>query len=198
MCCQFCESANKYELKTVDFDHGLRKISLLILALPGTLIFMLLPLFLGAVTETFDFSDRQIGSLASADLFGFTLSAGSAVFWIRRVNWRYVMLAALLLLFAANLITILLSGFYSLTAIRFFCGFCGGTGIQYLYCLLYRYQSSTASSRNESGNSSCFGIGTYFSYYRICRRCWICRIMLCVGRRQPGVVACCDIRATPG
>ena len=140
MCYQFYESANKYELKTVDFDHGLRKLSLLILAVPGTLIFMLLPLFLGAVTETFDFSDRQIGFLASADLFGFTLCAGSAVFWIRRVNWRDALLAALLLLFAANLITILLSEFYSLTAIRFFCGFCGGTA--YSICIAYYTDTS--------------------------------------------------------
>ena len=119
----------------MDFDHRQRKLSLVILAVPGTLIFMLLPLFLGAVTETFAFSDRQIGVLASADIFAFTLASGCAVFWIRRANWRYTMLAALLLLFAANLITVLLSGFYSLTAIRFFCGFCGGTA--YSICIAY-------------------------------------------------------------
>ena len=79
----------------LDLDRGKTRISLVLLSIPATLIFFL-PLFLGAATNTFAFSEKQIGVLVNSDLIGSTIASGAAIFWIRLINWRYTMLAGLL------------------------------------------------------------------------------------------------------
>ena len=78
-------------------------VSLLVVAMMGASILTLLPLWVGALTEQGHFTQQQIGWLAAADVMGIFISSASAIFWVRKVPWRKVVLAGLLLFFAGNL-----------------------------------------------------------------------------------------------
>ena len=124
----------------MDLNRRQTRLSFVLLVFPGSLIWFLLPLFLGAATETFSLSERQIGLLASSDLIGYATTAVSAFFWVRGVNWRHTILFALLLLVVANLATVLLNGFLALVTIRLVCG--AASGIVASVCVAYFHDAS--------------------------------------------------------
>ncbi len=70
------------------------------------IMFLLLPLLVGAVAETIDTTPRQLGILASSDLFGFGMGSLVGLFWARKVNWRSAGLVLLVALLITNLFSI--------------------------------------------------------------------------------------------
>lgn len=81
--------------------------SSIILGLAGIFMFLILPLFVGAISKELALSEQQIGYLASADLFGFFLGSVSSLWWARKVNWKTTGIIALLVIILANELSII-------------------------------------------------------------------------------------------
>ena len=54
----------------------------------GALLFTVMPAFVGAMAESLNFSESQLGDVIAAFNVGFTAIAISAMFWIKRARWR--------------------------------------------------------------------------------------------------------------
>ena len=78
----------------------------IIMGLALILMFLLLPLLVGAVAEHIDITDQQLGWLASADLVGFFVAATAFVFFARKINWRWTAAGLLAALIALNFLSI--------------------------------------------------------------------------------------------
>ncbi len=70
----------------------------------GVLVFALLPVILGALSDSFDLSDLALGMTASSYYGSYALVTLLSAFWIRRVNWRAATLAGVALMILAMLL----------------------------------------------------------------------------------------------
>jgi predicted MFS family arabinose efflux permease len=100
--------------------------AVLAVAILGPAVFLILPAFVGALAETFGFSDAQLGLLASADLFGMGVAAATGLYWLRRWPWQRVVRPALLVVVLGNLAATVPDDFSSLVSIRLVVGCAGG------------------------------------------------------------------------
>lgn len=87
----------------------------------------LLPLLVGAATETLNLSAKQAGWLATADYAGIATAALLVSFIIRKVSWRVLAISALVPLIIVNLYSTTVDNFPTLLIARFLAEF--GTGI---------------------------------------------------------------------
>ncbi len=85
-------------------------IASIILGLGGIFMFILLPLFVNAISTDLALNSRQVGYLASADLFGFFLGSISSLWWARKVNWRVSGLIVLAMIILMNALSIRMMG----------------------------------------------------------------------------------------
>ncbi|HEY8570262.1 MFS transporter [Microbulbifer sp.] len=108
-------------------------LSLLFVAMMGSSILTLLPLWVGAFTDQGIFSAQQIGWLAAADVIGIFLSSASAIFWVRHVRWRRTVLSGMALFLIANLASIGNTDFGALMLVRVLAGI--GCGSAYAIAL---------------------------------------------------------------
>jgi len=92
----------------------------------GPAVFLILPAFVGALAETYGFTEAELGWLASADLAGMALAAPTALYWRTRWNWRWVAALSTLWIVSGNIATIAATGFGSLLAVRLTVGFGSG------------------------------------------------------------------------
>ncbi|MBT8070505.1 MAG: MFS transporter [Gammaproteobacteria bacterium] len=88
-------------------DHKLAILSAVVLSALGAMFYNLLPLFVGVAQDYRQLDNRSVGALSSMFFAGHTLTASSAFFWIRRINWKRIALLSLCvagtaLLFAAD------------------------------------------------------------------------------------------------
>lgn len=93
----------------------------------GSIVFLLLPMLIGAFTENLSLSATQVGLLGSADMTGMFIAAVVATAWIRRYNWRVVAALACGLLIICHLLSGFVQVFVPLFLIRVFAGFAGGS-----------------------------------------------------------------------
>ena len=93
----------------------------------GSIVFLLLPMLIGAFTENLSLSTTQVGLLGSADMAGMFLAAAVATAWIRRYNWRAVAALACGLLIICHLLSGFVQAFVPLFLIRVLAGFAGGS-----------------------------------------------------------------------
>jgi predicted MFS family arabinose efflux permease len=93
----------------------------------GSIIFLLLPMLIGAFTEKLMLSPLQVGWLGSADMIGMFVAAVIAMFWIRSANWRLMATLAGGLLIACHLISGFTQDFVPLFVVRILAGFAGGS-----------------------------------------------------------------------
>lgn len=104
--------------------------SSLLLGWAGIFMFLILPLFVGAVSEEMNLDAQQVGYLASADLFGFFLGSVSSIGWARRVNWRMFGILALVMITIANVLTFTLAvGFSIFLILRVLSGIGQGAAV---------------------------------------------------------------------
>jgi predicted MFS family arabinose efflux permease len=87
--------------------------------------FNIQPMYLGALADHLGFSAAQLGLIAGAEIAGSALAGVVAVSWVRRWNWRWVALAALLALGAGNLASAYATRFEVLIVLRSLTGFFG-------------------------------------------------------------------------
>jgi DHA1 family inner membrane transport protein len=98
----------------------------------GALTILVMPGFLGVMVEAFGFNDRQLGLLASVQIFTNAIATGVTTVAISRINWRLLGLAAMVILAAGNVLSILMPGFSGILVARCIAGI--GEGIAIAVC----------------------------------------------------------------
>ena len=103
------------------------KTSIVLLGALGAVVFNLLPLFIGAASDSLNLDHAQAGLLGSAYLAGYGVMIASGIFWVDRLPWRAVLTVALIsgagLFFAITRV----EGFAAVTALVIGCGMSLGT-----------------------------------------------------------------------
>lgn len=102
-------------------------------AMMGAAVTILMPLVVGAFSDSGAFSEQQVGFLTAADVAGILLASISAFFWVRRCHWQRWIQISLLLFIGMNLLTLFTSQFPALLLVRFLAGV--GCGIGYSIAL---------------------------------------------------------------
>jgi len=95
-------------------------------AVVGVIAYMFLPLMLGGLADDLGFTNKQLGFIGAAEAAGMGIANAVAVFWIRRSNWRTIIVWASLLMIVSNLASMLISTFPLMLAARLVDGFAGG------------------------------------------------------------------------
>jgi len=108
-------------------DRPAAVLAVTILGVVGSIVFLLLPLLVGAFTEELGLDARAVGTLASADMAGMFAAAAAATLWVRRADWRRVALAAAGGLAACHLTSAFVTGLAPLLLLRGAAGLAGGT-----------------------------------------------------------------------
>lgn len=112
---------------TLRVDRPAAIFAVTVLGVVGSIVFLLLPLLVGAFSEELKLDSGQVGYLASADMVGMFLAAVVATLWVRRSDWRAVAVIAAALLIACHLLSAFLDSWTSLLAVRVAAGFAGGS-----------------------------------------------------------------------
>ena len=110
-----------------EVDHRLSIGAAICVFVLGSLNFPLLPMIVGAISDGLALSSKQIGLIASADMFGMFLAALLALYWVRRRDWRTMALLFSTLLLVSHLVSSQLTEFWQLLPARLLAGFCGGS-----------------------------------------------------------------------
>ncbi|MDU0113239.1 MFS transporter [Psychrosphaera aquimarina] len=103
-------------------------LGLLLVAMMGAAVTTLMPLMVGAYSDSGHFTTQQVGWLTSADVAGILIASATAFLWGRRVNWRVVTSLGLLIFIACNIASTHITDFSHLMMIRFVAGVaCGAS-----------------------------------------------------------------------
>lgn len=109
-----------------EIDRGRAILAMLLVATVTEAMLLLLPVYVGAITDSLALTQSQVGLLGSADLAGIAASTLSATWWLRRVKWRECILALIGAFFCANLASVWVQAFEPLVALRVFAGMAAG------------------------------------------------------------------------
>ncbi len=109
-----------------EIDRGRSILAMLLVATVTEAMLLLLPVYVGAISDRASFSQSQVGLLGSADLAGIAASTLSAAWWLRRVRWRETVLALIAAFFIANLASVWIESFQPLFGLRVLAGAAAG------------------------------------------------------------------------
>ena len=98
----------------------------IVVIVSGGGVFLILPVFVGALVDTGGLSMAQAGAIASADLAGIFAAAVAALAWIRRADWRRVALFSLTFMVAGNVACPWMDGYAPLLVLRGVLGLAAG------------------------------------------------------------------------
>ncbi|WP_394172972.1 MFS transporter [Thalassotalea litorea] len=112
--------------KTANWSERMGYFALLWVAMMGAAVTTLMPLILGAFSDTGHFTIQQVGWLTSADVAGILISSASAFLWVRNVSWKPVVVITLVGFIVSNAISAQLSDYSYLLLCRFIAGLCCG------------------------------------------------------------------------
>jgi MFS transporter, DHA1 family, inner membrane transport protein len=107
----------------------------------GPLALAMMPVLMIGLAERFHWSEAKSGLLATIELGALALASISGLYWQRRWNWRWLAIAATLVIVVANLAATQVSGFAGLSCARLFAG--AGSGI--LVALYFAFLPATRS-----------------------------------------------------
>lgn len=102
------------------------RVLLAFLATAGLFYVNIMPALVDGLIEGLGFSNRDAGLVGSANVYGAAVGAFSAVFVVKRINWRVAAVALLLTLVAIDFISMLLTSAPALIGTRFIHGCVGG------------------------------------------------------------------------
>ena len=110
-----------------DVNAPLSLAALLGIGVLGSIVFAVLPLIVGTMSDYLPLSSTQVGVLASADMAGMFVAAVFATYWIRKYPWRPVATAAVLVLVVCHLLSTTVDTYLPLLSVRFLSGLVGGS-----------------------------------------------------------------------
>lgn len=108
-------------------DRPVAILATMVFGVIGSIVFLLLPILIGAFTEELGLGTTQVGWLGSADMIGMFAAAVVATAWIRRSDWRRAGFIAGLALLACHVLSGWVVHYPSLFVIRMVAGFAGGS-----------------------------------------------------------------------
>lgn len=109
-------------------DRPLAIWTLLIATSVNEAMLLILPSFVGALSDDLGLSATRLGLLGSADLIGIALSTATGPLWLRRVSWRRVGIGALAAFVVVNVVCFDVTSFAALVALRVIAGLIAGVG----------------------------------------------------------------------
>lgn len=93
----------------------------------GVIAYMFLPLIVGGLADLYGYSNEQLGFIGAAEAGGMGIANGLAVFWMRRSNWRIIIMVSALGMITANLLSMFIANFELMFLVRLLDGLAGGT-----------------------------------------------------------------------
>ena len=96
------------------------------LAVAGPVGFLISPVIVGMLAAQFDWSEAQLGTVASAELAGMAVAAFTALLWAKKAPWKPIFLVCLVGLIGGNLLSMRIADFMPLAVLRFVLGLLGG------------------------------------------------------------------------
>ena len=102
------------------------RVLLAFLATAGLFYVNIMPALVDGLIEALGFSNRDAGLVGSANVYGAAVGAFSAVFVVKRINWRVAAVVLLCCLIAIDLSSMLLKNAPALIGTRFVHGCVGG------------------------------------------------------------------------
>jgi predicted MFS family arabinose efflux permease len=107
--------------------HGeIARLLLAFLASAGLFYVNIMPALVDGLIHGAGFSNRDAGMIGSSNVYGAALGALTAVFLVKRINWRAAAYALLAGLICMDLVSMLLHSFQQLVVARFLHGYFGG------------------------------------------------------------------------
>lgn len=102
------------------------RVLLAFLATAGLFYVNIMPALVDGLIEGLGFSNREAGLVGSANVYGAAVGAFSAVFVVKRINWRMAAIVLLCGLIGVDLVSMLLTSAPALIGTRFLHGCVGG------------------------------------------------------------------------
>jgi predicted MFS family arabinose efflux permease len=107
-------------------DRPAAILSLLLVASVTEAMFLVLPSFVGALTDVLKLSPERTGLLGSADLAGIAVATATGPSWLRRLSWRRAVAWALGIFVVANGLCFGVGDFWLLLWLRIAAGMAAG------------------------------------------------------------------------
>ena len=111
----------------------------------GAAVFLILPLLIGAATESLHLSTERAGLVASSYFLGYMLICLTGVLWIHRVNWRVTSTSGFVLLVVGLVISALTSDYQVVLCGMFVAGCGGGVLFGLALCVISELQDPDRS-----------------------------------------------------
>ena len=115
--------------QTAEFDQPKTITASIILAISGWMVFMGMPILVGALADLRGYSEEAVGYLASAELGGMFLSSVFVSVMVKRLNLRLTAIIGLLISLSINLLSTQVEAYGPFMLLRFVAGF--GSGMCY-------------------------------------------------------------------
>ncbi len=111
---------------TVDVNSRISIIAIVYIAVIAPCVFILQPGYVQGLVEHLGFGDEQAGKIASAEMFGLAFTTVLLNFLESRFDWRKLTIFFLLVSATGNLLSVSVTDFNSLAALRFYTGMGSG------------------------------------------------------------------------
>lgn len=111
-------------------------IAALVVHLSAPQAFITAPVFVEAMVKWIGLTPAEAGYVQAAESLGKAVAAIGLLFLVQQVDWRRLARLALALLAIGNVLTIWVSDFYTLVAVRFICGMAPGFVVPIAYAMV--------------------------------------------------------------
>jgi len=125
-------------LRRASPNGEIARVLLAFLASAGLFYVNIMPALVDGLIHGAGFSNREAGMIGSSNVYGAALGALTAVFFVKRVNWRAAAYGLLAGLICVDLLSMLLTGFGQLLVARFLHGFIGGMLVGIAFSIIAR------------------------------------------------------------
>ena len=110
--------------------------SAILISVIGPSVFIVQPGFVQGLVEVFSFSEQEAGYVAAAEMWGIAITTVLLIFLTARLNWRHLILASAVLMFAGNLASLLFTDPLMFALTRVLVGIGSGTMISLGFTIL--------------------------------------------------------------
>ena len=120
------------------------------LAVLAPIVFLILPVYLGALYNDLGLGESQLGLLATIELLGIAVMATTGVYWSTRWDWRRMVTGGLALIILGNIVTYFMLAdisYNGLLALRFAIGMAAGV----LTAVMLAYLAAHPDTERASG-----------------------------------------------